>query len=72
MNACRHYDGLEAIDLDSAMSQNIIEYIPFPGDLAGKYQCFTEANISSLRESGYTQEFLSLEDGVSRYIASLQ
>lgn len=44
-----------------------IEYIPFPKKLKGAYQSFTEADITKLRESGYTNEFLTLEEGLYRY-----
>ncbi|WP_304985519.1 ADP-glyceromanno-heptose 6-epimerase [Coxiella-like endosymbiont] len=44
-----------------------IEYIPFPEKLKGAYQSFTEADITKLRESGYTNEFLTLEEGLHRY-----
>lgn len=45
-----------------------IEYIPFPQDLAGRYQSFTEADLSRLRAVGYANEFLAVEDGVERYL----
>lgn len=45
-----------------------ITYIPIPDDLKGTYQYHTEADISSLREAGYTDDFLSLEEGVARYV----
>lgn len=45
-----------------------VEYIPFPANLVGRYQSFTEANISNLREAGYAREFTSLEEGVSAYM----
>jgi ADP-L-glycero-D-manno-heptose 6-epimerase len=41
-----------------------IEYIPFPDDLRGSYQAFSEAEVSALRAAGYHGEFLSIEDGV--------
>lgn len=42
-----------------------IEYIPFPADLTGRYQHFTEADITSLRQQGqYKAAFTSLEDGI--------
>jgi ADP-L-glycero-D-manno-heptose 6-epimerase len=44
-----------------------IEYIPFPDSLQGRYQSFTEADVTSLRGAGYDREFTSLEDGVARY-----
>lgn len=46
-----------------------IEFIPFPGDLKNRYQHFTEADITGLREAGYTAEFTSLEDGVAQTFA---
>jgi len=49
-----------------------IDYIPFPEHLKGRYQSFTQANIGRLRAVGYTREFLSVEQGVPRYLAWLQ
>jgi len=47
-----------------------IEYIPFPADLNGRYQHFTEADVTSLRLAGqYTQPFTSLEDGIAETFA---
>jgi ADP-L-glycero-D-manno-heptose 6-epimerase len=46
-----------------------IEYIPFPEHLKGRYQSFTEADISALREVGYDQNFLDLEEGVKAYMS---
>ncbi len=45
-----------------------IEYIPFPEHLRGRYQSFTEADISALRAAGYDRPFLSVEEGVPRYL----
>ena len=45
-----------------------IEYIPFPDHLKGAYQSFTEADISALREVGYNQPFLTVEEGVREYM----
>ena len=44
-----------------------IEYIPFPEKLKGAYQSFTKANIDKLRNSGYSEEFLTLEEGLHHY-----
>jgi ADP-L-glycero-D-manno-heptose 6-epimerase len=41
-----------------------IEYIPFPAELKGKYQSFTQANLKRLRQGGYQGQFTSIEDGV--------
>jgi ADP-L-glycero-D-manno-heptose 6-epimerase len=45
-----------------------IEYIPFPEHLKNAYQSFTEANIGKLRDIGYKKEFLTVEEGVKRYL----
>ena len=48
-----------------------IESIPFPEDLRGKYQEFTEAGLDKLRAAGYSKEFMSLEEGVQQYYEQL-
>ena len=44
----------------------------FPDALKGKYQCFTQADLTKLREAGYTEPFLTVEQGVGRYIEWLE
>jgi ADP-L-glycero-D-manno-heptose 6-epimerase len=48
-----------------------IEYIPFPANLQGRYQSFTEADMSALRAAGYDQPFRTVEQGVGEYLAQL-
>lgn len=48
-----------------------IEYIPFPEHLKGRYQSFTEADISELRKAGYQKEMHTVESGVAKYMAWL-
>ncbi len=45
-----------------------IEYIEFPEHLKGSYQSYTEADINSLRQMGFKDDFLSVEDGVKQYL----
>jgi ADP-L-glycero-D-manno-heptose 6-epimerase len=45
-----------------------ITYIDMPEDLRGKYQYFTEANMTKLRKAGYNASMTSLEDGVKDYV----
>ena len=49
-----------------------IEFIEMPEILRGKYQYFTQADMSKLRGAGYTAPFTSLEDGVMDYVQFLQ
>ena len=48
-----------------------IEYIPFPDTLRGKYQSFTQADLQTLRQAGYTEPFTSLEEGIRQTLAEL-
>jgi ADP-L-glycero-D-manno-heptose 6-epimerase len=45
-----------------------IEYVDTPENIRDKYQYFTEASMTRLRDAGYDKPFTSLEDGVARYI----
>ncbi len=58
-----------ACALMNVQSPGEIEYIPFPTDLANRYQHFTEADISSLRSAGWKDDFTSLEDGTRETLA---
>ncbi len=55
-------------DLPGLIEAGTIRYIPFPGELAGKYQSYTRADVNSLREVGYDKRFTALEDGVAEYV----
>jgi ADP-L-glycero-D-manno-heptose 6-epimerase len=52
-------------------AQKLIEYIPFPPQLAAKYQSFTEADESELRAAGYAREFMTVQQGVAAYVEEL-
>ena len=45
-----------------------IKYVDMPLELRGKYQYFTEADMTKLRAAGYDKPFTSLEEGVTRYV----
>jgi ADP-L-glycero-D-manno-heptose 6-epimerase len=53
------------------VKEKIVEYIDFPDALKGKYQSFTRADIGALREIGYDKDFLTVEQGVGRYVERL-
>ena len=64
---------IEGFDLsiEELMEKNFIEYIPFPLQLAGKYQSYTQADLSRLREAGYEGAFRPVEQGVAEYVREL-
>lgn len=71
VNACREAAGEPVLALADMQRQNIIRYIPFPGDLQGKYQSYTQADLTVLRNAGYQAPFLTVEQGVTRYCRQL-
>ena len=52
--------------------KGLIEYIPFPPALVGKYQSYTQADLAQLRAAGYKGEFETVKQGVAEYVAVLQ
>lgn len=45
-----------------------IDYIDFPDELKGRYQSYTRADITRLREAGYQAEFKTVAEGVRDYL----
>lgn len=71
VNSLRAQKGKPALSLDEAVRQDFIEYIPFPQALVGKYQAFTQADLTHLREAGYTKPFKTVQEGTSLYMEEL-
>jgi len=68
INTLRVAAGKTALSLDGLIKEGALSYVPFPDALKGKYQSYTQADISALRATGYAQEFLTVEQGTSRYV----
>jgi len=49
-----------------------INTVPFPNHLKGKYQAYTKADAKQLRTAGYTNDFMSLEEGMEKYLEQLK
>jgi ADP-L-glycero-D-manno-heptose 6-epimerase len=45
-----------------------VQFIPFPDELKGRYQSFTQADISQLRGAGYSEPFANVANGVTQYL----
>ncbi len=71
INTLRAAEGKPALSLAELQRQGLISYIPFPDQLRGKYQSYTQADIGALLGSGYIEPFLSVEQGVARYVEQL-
>ncbi|MEO5670517.1 MAG: ADP-glyceromanno-heptose 6-epimerase [Ramlibacter sp.] len=66
-----HLDANQPATTQRAVSQGLIEYIPFPDALRGKYQCFTQADLEALRATGCDHAFADVATGVARYMEAL-
>ncbi len=71
VNSCRKAQGRPSLTLEQLREQGILSYITFPEALRGKYQSFTQADVSALRGAGYSETFLTVEQGVERYVGHL-
>ncbi len=49
----------------------LIQYVPFPPQLVGKYQSYTEADLTRLRAAGLQGDFMPVEQGVASYVRHL-
>ena len=61
--------GNNKASLDELVAKQVIRYIPFPDALKGKYQSFTEADMDALRNSGFDEDFKTVEQGVDLYFS---
>jgi ADP-L-glycero-D-manno-heptose 6-epimerase len=68
VNAARALKGEAALPLASLVQQGLVEYIPFPEALVGKYQSFTEADLTRLRATGCDHAFADVAAGVTSYV----
>ena len=71
VNAERAVRSEQALTLAQAVQAGLIDYIPFPDALRGKYQCFTQADLSALRAAGCDHAFADVRTGVTQYMATL-
>jgi ADP-L-glycero-D-manno-heptose 6-epimerase len=57
--------------LAEIVANDVIRYIPFPPALIGKYQSYTQANITALRTAGCQHVFADVQTGVTQYLKKL-
>ncbi len=51
--------------------KGLIKYVPFPPQLAGKYQSYTQADLARLRGAGCDTAFRAVDEGVAAYVREL-
>jgi ADP-L-glycero-D-manno-heptose 6-epimerase len=71
INACRVAGGEPELPFVDLHRGGAIEYVAFPPALVGKYQSFTQADLSRLRAAGYAAPLLPAAEGVARCVKAL-
>lgn len=56
----------------ATLGRGEIEYVDFPDHLKGRYQSFTQADMSRLRAAGYNGDFRDVATGVRDYVEWLK
>jgi len=64
----RSFLDLARATIQSAEVDAEIQFIEMPEAIRDKYQYFTEASMSRLRQIGYNRPFTELEAGIARYV----
>ncbi len=68
VNTMRSLAGEPVLGHAELVAGGLLEYVPFPDALKGKYQSFTQADMARLRAIGYQAPFATVQQGVSRYV----
>jgi ADP-L-glycero-D-manno-heptose 6-epimerase len=61
----------QKVSLEQIVKSKAIAYIDFPDALKGKYQSYTQADLSALRQVGCDHIFADVAQGVSSYLKRL-
>ena len=68
VNTLRRLAGEPPLPLADLVAQGLVEYVPFPEALKGKYQSYTQADVGRLRAAGCGRDFATVQQGVERYV----
>ncbi|MEP6966235.1 MAG: ADP-glyceromanno-heptose 6-epimerase [Polaromonas sp.] len=68
VNTLRKAQNALPLSLEDAARGGMIDYINFPEALVGKYQSYTQADLSALRAAGCQHAFADVQTGVTEYM----
>ncbi len=68
VNTLRESMGEKTLSQTELVRQGFLRYIPFPEDLKGRYQSYTQADVTALRGSGFTAPMKDVQTGVAHYV----
>jgi ADP-L-glycero-D-manno-heptose 6-epimerase len=63
--------GQAPMSLEELVRHGSLRYMAFPEDLKGRYQSYTQADVSALRAAGYKAEMRDVQTGVAEYVRAL-
>ena len=72
VNSLRKSQHQAPLSLQEAAYGGLIDYIGFPPALVGKYQNYTQADLSALRAAGCSHAFADVQTGVAAYMQWLK
>jgi ADP-L-glycero-D-manno-heptose 6-epimerase len=72
INTLHDFEGQPPKQTSELARAGLLQYIDFPADLHGKYQCFTQADLGALRATGCEHPFADVATGVARYVRWLR
>ena len=68
VNTLRQQQGDAPLMLEEAARGSLIDYMDFPTALIGKYQSYTQADLTALRAAGCKHTFADVQTGVAAYM----
>jgi len=68
INTLRKSQNEVALSIEEAARGGLIDYIAFPPALVGKYQSYTQADLSALSAAGCNHAFADVQTGVAAYM----
>ena len=68
VNTLRKAHDAKPLSLKEAADGSLIDYVDFPPALVGKYQSYTQADLSALRAAGCQHVFADVQTGVASYM----
>ena len=71
VNTIRQLRGDPVLPLDALVAEGLLRYVDFPDDLKGRYQSYTQADVTALRAAGYTAVMRDVQTGVAEYVRAL-
>ena len=71
VNSLRNSQNAAPLTLEEMVRGGMVDYIAFPQALVGKYQSYTQADLSALRAAGCAHAFADVQTGVAAYMAWL-